>query len=55
VFSILYNALAVGMAVAGRMSPLVAAVLMPANSLVTLALVSGGMRRAVFGPTVRAA
>jgi len=55
VFSILYNGLAVGMAVAGRMSPIVAAVLMPANSLVTLALVSGGMRRVVFGPAVRAA
>jgi Cu2+-exporting ATPase len=46
VFSVLYNLLAVGFAVAGRMSPLVAAVLMPANSLVTLALVTGGMRKA---------
>jgi Cu2+-exporting ATPase len=32
--------------VAGRMNPLVAAVLMPLNSLVTLALVTGGMRSA---------
>jgi Cu2+-exporting ATPase len=53
VFSVLYNVLAVGLAVAGRMNPLVAAILMPANSIVTLALVSGGMRRAVFGPALR--
>jgi Cu2+-exporting ATPase len=46
IFSIAYNALAVGLAVAGRMNPLVAAVLMPLNSLVTLALVTGGMRSA---------
>ena len=46
VFSVAYNVLAVGLAAAGRMSPLVAAILMPANSLTTLALVSAGMRRA---------
>lgn len=45
-FSIAYNLLAVGLAVAGRMNPLVAAILMPVNSLLTLALVSGGMRAA---------
>ncbi|ACB77356.1 heavy metal translocating P-type ATPase [Opitutus terrae] len=45
-FSVLYNALAVGLALAGHMNPLVAAILMPANSLLTLALVTGGMRRA---------
>ncbi len=45
-FSIAYNVLAVGLAVAGRMNPLVAAILMPANSLITLALVSWGMRPA---------
>ncbi len=45
IFSIAYNLLAVGLAVAGRMNPLLAAVLMPASSLCTLALVSGGMRR----------
>ena len=52
VFSVAYNAVAVGLAVTGRMNPLVAAVLMPANSLVTLALVSGGMRRAFHSPAV---
>ncbi|MEO6001959.1 MAG: heavy metal translocating P-type ATPase metal-binding domain-containing protein [Opitutus sp.] len=46
IFSIGYNALAVGLAVAGRMNPLVAAALMPINSLLTLALVTTGMRRA---------
>ena len=46
VFSVAYNALAVGLAVAGQMNPLVAAILMPINSLLTLALVTGGMRRA---------
>jgi Cu2+-exporting ATPase len=46
VFSIAYNVLAVGLAVAGRMNPLVAAALMPINSLLTLAIVTGGMRRA---------
>ena len=50
VFSIAYNVLAVGFAVAGRMNPLLAAVLMPANSLITLALVSAGMRGAFRGP-----
>jgi Cu2+-exporting ATPase len=45
VFSIAYNLLAVGLAVAGRMNPLVAAVLMPVNSLATLAIVTVGMRR----------
>ena len=47
IFSIGYNLLAVGLAVAGHMNPLVAAALMPINSLLTLALVTGGMRRAV--------
>ena len=44
-FSIVYNVLAVGLAVAGKMNPLIAAVLMPVNSLATLAIVTGGMRR----------
>ncbi|HTQ31101.1 MAG TPA: heavy metal translocating P-type ATPase metal-binding domain-containing protein [Opitutaceae bacterium] len=52
VFSVAYNLLAVGLAVAGRMNPLVAAILMPANSLLTLAIVSLGLRRAfVFTAT----
>lgn len=46
IFSILYNTLAVGLAVAGRMNPLVAAALMPINSLMTLTIVTAGMRRA---------
>ncbi len=45
VFSIAYNILAVGLAVAGRMNPLVAAILMPVNSLSTLGIVTVGMRR----------
>ncbi|MFI5358385.1 MAG: HAD family hydrolase, partial [Opitutales bacterium] len=49
VFSVVYNLLAVGFAVAGAINPLVAAILMPANSLLTLALVSWSMRR-VFVP-----
>lgn len=44
VFSIAYNVLAVGLAVAGKMNPLIAAILMPVNSLATLAIVTGGMR-----------
>ncbi|MBI3886702.1 MAG: HAD-IC family P-type ATPase [Opitutae bacterium] len=43
-FSVAYNVLAVGLAAAGHMSPLLAAVLMPVSSLVTLAIVAGGMR-----------
>jgi Cu2+-exporting ATPase len=46
VFSVAYNALAVGLAVAGHMNPLIAAVLMPVNSLITLVLVTGRMRPA---------
>ena len=46
IFSIAYNLIAVGLAVAGRINPLVAAVLMPVNSLATLLIVTGGMRRA---------
>ncbi len=45
VFSVAYNLLAVGLAVTGRMNPLVAAALMPINSLLTLAIVGVGMRR----------
>jgi len=45
VFSAVYNLLAVGLAVAGKMHPLLVAMLMPVNSLATLAIVTGGMRR----------
>ncbi|HEY5553224.1 MAG TPA: HAD family hydrolase, partial [Opitutaceae bacterium] len=48
-FSIFYNVIAVGLAVAGHMNPLVAAVLMPVNSLLTLAIVAFGMRRVIAG------
>src|SRR5581483_37492 len=46
IFSIAYNLLTVGLAVTGRMNPLIAAILMPASSLLTLAIVSLGLRRA---------
>ncbi len=45
VFMIAYNFAAVGLAVAGLMNPLFAAVLMPLSSLATLAIVAMGMRR----------
>jgi len=43
-FAIAYNLAAVGFAVAGHMSPLLAAGLMPASALVSLAIVGLGMR-----------
>ena len=46
IFSVGYNLFAVGLAVAGRMNPLLAAILMPVNSLATLLIVSLGMRPA---------
>lgn len=46
VFMIAYNLTAVGLAVAGMMHPLLAAVLMPLSSIATLAIVGLGMRRA---------
>jgi Cu2+-exporting ATPase len=49
IFSVTYNLAAVGLAVAGQMNPLIAAALMPINSLLTLAIVVGGMRRAMSG------
>jgi len=45
-FMITYNVTAVGLAVAGMMNPLFAAVLMPLSSLATLAIVGIGMRHA---------
>lgn len=49
VFSVAYNAVVVGLAAAGHVNPLVAAVLMPASSLATLAIVGWGMRPVVSG------
>jgi len=46
VFSVTYNVLAVGLAVGGHVNPLVAAVLMPVSSLVSLGIVGAGFRRA---------
>ncbi len=45
-FAVLYNAAALGAALAGLVNPLVAAVAMPASSLFGLALAVGGMRAA---------
>jgi len=44
IFSVSYNLLAVGFAALGYINPLIAAILMPVNSLLTLALVSTAMR-----------
>jgi Cu2+-exporting ATPase len=44
-FAVLYNVVVVGVALAGRMNPLVAAVVMPASALVTLAIATWSMRR----------
>lgn len=46
IFSIAYNLLAVGLAAAGQMNPLLAAVLMPVSSLITLGIVGLGLRAA---------
>lgn len=54
-FSILYNLLAVGLAVAGRVNPLLAAVLMPVSSLLTLAIImlhAGGLTGRRHSPTI---
>ncbi|WP_237023457.1 heavy metal translocating P-type ATPase metal-binding domain-containing protein [Lacunisphaera limnophila] len=45
VFSVVYNAFAVGLAVSGHMNPLLAAIIMPVSSLLSLAIVGAGMRR----------
>jgi Cu2+-exporting ATPase len=45
VFSIAYNLAAAGLAMAGQVNPLVAAVLMPASSLASLGIAVLGMRR----------
>jgi Cu2+-exporting ATPase len=43
-FAIAYNLVAVTVSMAGRMNPVLAAVLMPASSVVALALVAMGLR-----------
>ncbi len=43
-FAITYNAVAIALSLAGKMNPLLAAVLMPASSLVSLAIVVIGLR-----------
>jgi Cu2+-exporting ATPase len=48
-FAIAYNLAAVGCAAAGLMSPLLAAVLMPASALISLAIVGIGMRPCLRG------
>jgi Cu2+-exporting ATPase len=45
-FSISYNLLAVGLAITDHMNPLIAAILMPGSSLLSLAIVAQGMRSA---------
>jgi len=44
IFSVSYNLLAVGFAAFGFINPLIAAILMPVNSLLTLTLVSASMK-----------
>lgn len=44
-FSVTYNAVTVTLAALGWMSPLIAAIIMPASSLLSLAIVGFGMRR----------
>jgi Cu2+-exporting ATPase len=43
-FALIYNASAIGVCLSGHMSPLLAAILMPASSLVSLAIVFTGFR-----------
>lgn len=45
VFALLYNMTAVALSMSGKMSPLLAAVLMPLSSLVSIAIVAGLSRR----------
>ena len=45
-FSISYNLLAVGLAITDHMNPLIAAIIMPGSSLLSLAIVAQGMRSA---------
>jgi Cu2+-exporting ATPase len=47
-FAITYNAAAIALSLAGLMNPLLAAILMPASSLVSLVIVFQGLRRSVI-------
>ena len=42
-FAVAYNLIAVGLAAAGHINPLLAALLMPASALISLAIVGFGM------------
>jgi P-type Cu2+ transporter len=44
-FAISYNAIAVALCIAGKMTPLLAAILMPLSGLVTIGLVLATMRK----------
>jgi P-type Cu2+ transporter len=52
-FAIAYNAIAIALCLAGRMSPLAAAILMPASSLVSLAIVFAGLRNGPSRDAIR--
>ncbi|MEO8352572.1 MAG: heavy metal translocating P-type ATPase metal-binding domain-containing protein, partial [Chthoniobacteraceae bacterium] len=43
-FAVAYNTVAIALCLAGRMNPLLAAILMPASSIVSLAIVVAGLR-----------
>jgi len=43
-FALVYNLSVIGVALGGHMSPLLAAILMPLSSLISLAIVAGGLR-----------
>jgi Cu2+-exporting ATPase len=52
-FAIAYNVVAIALSLAGRMSPILAAVLMPASSLVSLAIVVAGSGVATSARPIR--
>ena len=47
--SVIYNVLGLGFALAGRLTPLMTAILMPVSSLTVIALAAGLMRRGARG------
>ena len=46
VFAVLYNGLTVGLALAGKMSPLLATLMMPTSAILTLVHVTARLRKA---------